>query len=251
MDERAAKGFVGARQYNTYRPSYPPETIAFLRGAAGLCESSTIVDLAAGTGLMTRLLSPAGRLIAVEPIAEMREVLAAEVPEAEVLSGFAEAIPLPPAVADAVVVAQAFHWFANPAAVNEIARVLRPDGALAIVWNIRDRSDPVMRELHTLLEPYRRNSPDFDNLPWREVFEAPSSPLELSDAMRLDWEEPITLERLKGRVLSLSYVALTDDDGRLRVMAALEGLAHSAADDTPVIMKHHTEVFIARRRPEI
>ena len=108
---------------------------------------------------MTRLLPPVGRLIAVEPLPEMRQVLAARVPEAEVIAGTAEHTGLPRAVADAVVVAQAFHWFANPDAVREIARILKPEGVLALVWNVRDSSDAFMEKLYAVLAPHRQNSP--------------------------------------------------------------------------------------------
>ena len=162
---------------------------------------------------MTRSLWPVERLIAVEPLAEMRAVLAREVPEAEVLAGFADSIPAELGRVDAVVVAQAFHWFANAATVREIARVLKPEGALALVWNKRDLDDPLMRGIHECLDPYRSNSPDFDNTPWREPFEAPDAPLRLVGRQRIAWDESLTLGHLKGRVCSISYVALLDDAG--------------------------------------
>ena len=83
-----------------------------------------------------------------------------------------------------MVVAQAFHWFANAATVREIARVLKPGGTLALVWNKSDLDDPLMRAIHECLEPHRRDSPDFDNTPWREPFEEPNAPLRLVDASR-------------------------------------------------------------------
>ncbi len=132
IDDRAARGFTAAEHYDAHRLGYPPAAVTYIREAARLDEESSVVDLGAGTGLMTRLLSPVGRLIAVEPQSEMRGTLQARVPEAEILDGTAERIPLPAAVADAVVAAQAFHWFANPQAVREIARVLRRDGTLIL-----------------------------------------------------------------------------------------------------------------------
>jgi SAM-dependent methyltransferase len=246
IDQRAAKGFTGAAHYDQYRPSYPPETISFIRREAHLGQRSTVVDLAAGTGLMTRLLYPVGRLIAVEPLAEMRAVLAAQVPEAEVLAGYADNIPLETGVADAVVTAQAFHWFPTAAAVKEIARVLKPKGALALVWSKRDRGDPLMRAIHECLEPYRNDSPDFENTPWREPFEAPDAPLKLVARHHMSWEESLTLGHLKGRVLSISFIALLDEAERARVVEQLEELAGSVDDDTPVLLKYFTETLMAR-----
>jgi SAM-dependent methyltransferase len=248
VDSRARYGFAGAERYNAYRPGYPREAVEHIREVAKLSRRSTVVDLAAGSGLMTRLLSPVGRLIAVEPLPEMRRVLAAEVPEAEVLEGTAVHIPLKSHIADAVVVAQAFHWFANTDAANEISRVLKPEGVLALVWNKRDHRDPWMARLREIIDPYRGDSPHHEDMRWREVFAATDSPLTLTEHKTFSWQEQITLERLKGRVLSISFIALLDPTGQSAVFRRLEELAGSDDDQTPVFMKYQTEVFFASRR---
>lgn len=98
----------------------------------GVGHSTTVVDLAAGTGKLTRVLVTTGaRVVAVEPVPAMRTELSKVVPGVEVLDGTAEAIPLPDASADAVTVAQAFHWFQGAAALTEIHRVLRARGGSA------------------------------------------------------------------------------------------------------------------------
>ena len=247
VDQRAARGFTRAWHYDAYRPSYPPEAVAFVREAAGLDTASVVVEIGAGSGLMTRLVGPVGRLIAIEPLAEMREVLRVRVPEAEVVDATAEQTHLPSTLADLVIVAQAFHWFATAGAVDEIARVLRPDGMLALVWNVRDSRDPFMESLYAVLAPHRRNSPGHDNTPWKELFEREGSPLALTSQETFSWEESITLGHLKGRVLSTSYVSLLDEEARSALLCRLEGLIGSAADEAPVRMRHHTEVFVARR----
>ena len=102
-----------------------------------LSSTATVVDLGAGTGKLTRLLVPAfGRVIAVEPSDAMRRKLDAFCPKAESLAGTGQEIPLPDASVDAVFAAQAFHWFDDEPAVAEIARVLRPRGALVLMWNL-------------------------------------------------------------------------------------------------------------------
>ena len=93
------------------------------------------------------LLSPGHRVTAVEPLPEMLDQLRSAVPEATALEGGAEAIPLPAESADVVTVAQAFHWFDHGPALVEIARVLRPGGRVALVWNVRDERQPYVREL--------------------------------------------------------------------------------------------------------
>ena len=95
-----------------------------------------MLDLAAGTGKLTRVLAEhADDVVAVEPLDGMRRVLERRLPHVRVLAGTAEAIPLADGAVDAVFVAEAFHWFDLPRAVAEIARVLRPGGGLAVLWN--------------------------------------------------------------------------------------------------------------------
>jgi len=109
------------------------------------------VDLAAGTGLFTRaLLGRAARVVAVEPDPRMRAVLARRSPEAEVLAGTGEELPLPDGSADALFVSTAWHWLDPDLAVPEIARVLRPGGRLGVIWTSRDRDPDWVAELDLL-----------------------------------------------------------------------------------------------------
>ena len=153
---RLAASFArSADAYERARPGYAPEAVAALVERLDLGPGSVVVDLAAGTGKLARQLVPSGaRIIAVEPLAEMRSLVPAGI---EVLDGTAEAIPLPTASADAVTVAQAFHWFDAEAARREIERVLRPGGLLALVSNRREPSafDDVLarHRTHPPLEP--------------------------------------------------------------------------------------------------
>jgi SAM-dependent methyltransferase len=121
-----------AAEYERGRPEYPTELLDALPVAA----DARVLDLGAGTGKLTRLLVQRyAHVDAVEPLPAMRAILAAAVPSATAVAGTAEAIPFPDASFDAVFAAQAFHWFANDLAMAEIARVLRPGGVLALVWN--------------------------------------------------------------------------------------------------------------------
>ena len=138
VDEIAATGFQrAAGDYELGRPGYPAKAVERLCEEIGIERGQTVVDLAAGTGKLTRLLVellPA-EVIAVEPVAGMRAQLELAVPGVTVLDGTAEQIPLGDGAAHAVFVAQAFHWFRVPEAAIEIARVLDAGGALAIVRN--------------------------------------------------------------------------------------------------------------------
>jgi SAM-dependent methyltransferase len=125
-----------AVEYDDIRPEYAPEALARAGEALGLDDGSQVVDLAAGSGKLTRALARRfDEVVAVEPNDEMRGVLARRSAGIRVLAGTAERMPLPDASADAVFVGDAFHWFDGPAAVDELARVLRPRGGVALLWN--------------------------------------------------------------------------------------------------------------------
>ncbi len=139
-----------ASDYDRYRPAPPPQALDWLVPAG----ARAVLDLAAGTGVVTRELvrQAAGsrRVIAVEPDERMRAVLAARCPAAEVLAGRGEDIPLPDASVDAVVISAAWHWLDPERAVPEITRVLRVDGKLGVIWVSRDERVPWVAEFNRL-----------------------------------------------------------------------------------------------------
>ncbi|KIQ66591.1 hypothetical protein TR51_03370 [Kitasatospora griseola] len=128
-----------ARLYDSIRPAYPAQAVARAIGT----EPVRVLDLGAGTGLLTGVLRAAGHeVIAVEPDPQMRAVAAERHPGTQVLAGSAEDIPLPDGSVDAVVVGQAYHWFTPQDALPQIHRVLRKDGVFAPMWNVRDDRTP-------------------------------------------------------------------------------------------------------------
>jgi SAM-dependent methyltransferase len=132
------------------------------------------LDLGAGTGKFTPLLVATGaHVVAVEPVEAMRARLAAGFPDVTALGSTAEAIPVPNGSVDAVVCAQAFHWFATRAALADIHRVISPGGRLGLVWNWRDETVSWVRKLSELILPYQGDTPRFNSGRWREVFPAP------------------------------------------------------------------------------
>ncbi|HEU4363243.1 MAG TPA: class I SAM-dependent methyltransferase, partial [Mycobacterium sp.] len=137
-----------AAAYERGRPSYPPEAIDWLLPA----DAHNVLDLGAGTGkLTTRLVERGLDVVAVDPIAEMLEVLRGALPATPALLGTAEQIPLPDSSVDAVLVAQAWHWFDPARAVPEVARVLRPGGRLGLLWNTRDERLGWVKELGRII----------------------------------------------------------------------------------------------------
>jgi ubiquinone/menaquinone biosynthesis C-methylase UbiE len=167
----AAAGFSrSAGAYERGRPEYPAAALAQV--VSRLAAGDTVLDLAAGTGKLTRPLLAAGlNVIAVEPVAEMRAALP---PEAVALDGTAEAIPLQAGAVDAVTVGQAFHWFDGDAALTELHRVLAPGGLLALLWNRRVEDDPVNVAIEALLAPHRSGVPTHRGDAWRAAFERTS-----------------------------------------------------------------------------
>ena len=126
---------VNALDYDELRPSYAPEAVAWVTERGSLRRGCVVVDLAAGTGQLSRRFAPLGvEVIAVEPAANMRAVLRERLPTIRVEDGSAETLTLADRTVDAVVVGNAFHHFDRPAAFAEIHRVLRPGGVLALFW---------------------------------------------------------------------------------------------------------------------
>ncbi len=146
-DERLSFGGVADR-YDLARPGYPREAAEWLAGP----RPARVLELGAGTGKLTETMVGLGHeVLATDPDERMLHRLAVRVPGAHACTGTAERIPARSRSVDAVVVAQAFHWFDHPVAVPEIARVLRPGGVLAMVWNHTDESIPWVRRLGALI----------------------------------------------------------------------------------------------------
>lgn len=232
IHEEAARGFErGAEDYERGRPGYPAAAIELLAAELGLGPGRTVVDLAAGTGKLTRELVGTGAwVIAVEPVAAMRGQLARAVPTAEVLDGRAEAIALKDASVEAVVVAQAFHWFDTPAAAREIHRVLVPGGGLGIIYNVWDERVDWVARLERLLDAYRGDTPQRRTSAWREQLDATELFTTLQDQSVTNVVHG-TLDQLEARVASISYIAVLDDAERSRLLAEVRALVaeHSEA----------------------
>ena len=204
---------TAADQYQRGRPEYPALAVEWLIPR----RAKRVLDLAAGTGKLTRSLVAAGlRVTAVDPSAGMREQLAAAVPGAVVLAGTAEKIPLADASVDAVVVAHAWHWFDAALAVPEIARVLVPGGTLSLVWNMRDESEPWVATLGAIMHQHSRQAIDASP----EVG-APFGPPERIDVR---WRQPVTRQEVLDLVASRSYVITMPDQERSRLLGEVAEL---------------------------
>lgn len=212
-----------AEDYERGRPGYAEAALDALE----LPPDATVLDLAAGTGKLTRQLVPRfARVIAVEPLDGMRAVLARVVPEAEALPGSADAIPLPDDSLDAVFVGEAFHWFADAEVLLEIARVLQPRGILAILFNQKDGDfEPKLPEAfwdayHAVAIEKPPEQTVRTGL-WRAPFPGPFEPL-----AEASYPNPVELDRegILAQAASWSMVAALPEHERTELLARLSEL---------------------------
>jgi SAM-dependent methyltransferase len=242
----AAIGFDRSPEaYERGRPDYPADAIAILTRELDLRRGIRVLDLAAGTGKLTRSLVATGAtVLAVEPVAGMRDTLHAGVPAARTIGGLAEAIPLADGRVDAATVAQAFHWFDATRAAEELHRVLRPDAALALIWNVRDDEAPIQAALTALIEPYREETPGHRTSPWREspVWATGFTPIERTTVRH---EQRLDADGVATRVSSISFIARLPAAERASVEDRARALVPPGA---VVALPYRTDLWIARRR---
>jgi len=184
-DELALSFGQDAATYESARPEYPRAAVDWALEPINAAYS-TIIDLGAGTGKLTRTLVATGAdVLAVEPDAEMATELMAQIPGVETYLGRGEAIPLADASADAITYGQAWHWVDGEQGTAEAARVLRPGGVLALLWNVGDESSPLVARMLEIMGP----APADRYLAGGVRVGAPFEPLEEA---RFDWSAPIT-----------------------------------------------------------
>ena len=209
---------------------YPFEAVRRLVKELRITPESTVLDLAAGTGKLTRLLARLGsEVVAVEPVDEMRERLVETLPGITALEGTAEEIPLDDASVDAVTVGQAFHWFDGDAALAEIHRVLRPGSRLGLIWNVKDESVNWVHQLAELIEVYRGNAPRVASGAWKEAFERTElfTPIERA---RFSFVHQTDTATVVARVTSISFIAAMAPRVRERVVDQVHELLATHPD---------------------
>lgn len=227
IHEVAARGFdAGADVYERARPSYPPDAVAWLVEHLRIRPGTTVVDLAAGTGKLTRLLAPtSASLLAVEPVEGMRTPLRATQPDVPVVAATAETLPYADRCLDAVTVAQAFHWFDADRAFAELARVLRPGGRVGMVWNARDRGVAWVDALWRILDGVEKRAPWREHDRWSDAA-AFGDRAGFGDlhAATFHHSQPITADGIVERFASVSHVAVLPDGERAAVLAEIRQL---------------------------
>ena len=244
MSDRALSVGPAASAYDANRPTYPPAALTWALGTDRL----RVIDLGAGTGILTRELVRLGHeVIPVEPDAQMRETLAAGTPDVEPLAGSAEQIPLPDGSVDAVLAGQAYHWFNTERAHPEIARVLRPGGLFVPIWNLRDEAVDWVAELGNLAEGHPAGTPARPRpsgwLRRQGGFGPLFEPLEQAE---FRWIKPMTADSVVAMMATRSYYLTATAERREQIETGTRELVADRGEtfDLPYV----TEVFRAARR---
>ncbi len=237
--EQAGSFGRAAAEYERSRPTYPAAAVQWLVPAG----ARDVVDVGAGTGKLTRALAERGLAVsAVEPLAGMRERLEQAVPGVPALDGRAEEIPLADDSADLVTVAQAWHWVDEERAAAEAARVLRPGGSLALIWNLRDERTAWVERLTEVID--RGAAEELI----AAGFELPP-PFGPTERASFEWSRGLDVETLVELVSSRSYVITAAPEKRERILA---GVRELAANDPELVgrerfdLPYVTECFRAR-----
>ena len=246
--------FTGrVESYRRYRPGYPAEVVETLRRECGLTSASSIADVAAGTGLLTEIFLAAGFAVtAVEPNAEMRAAcatLASQYPKLRVVEGRAEATGLRDGSVDLITVAQAMHWFDLEKAKAEFARVLRPGGWCAVLYNNRRLGgDPFHEGYERLLHEYGIDygavkSQHMGRRRLAEFF-AP----ERMQCASFENAQSFDYAGLEGRILSSSYMPQPGQPRFEEMQAAARRLFAETQRDGALTMVHECVVCWGRIR---
>lgn len=231
-----------ASVYETARPEYPSEAVAFLLepvlGEAG----ARVADVGAGTGKLTKAVKALGDIdvVAIDPDGEMLRELRKSLPETGTMIGMAEELPLPDASRDAVVLGQAWHWVDPVRGSAEIGRVVREGGVLGLIWNIRDASVPWVRRLTDIM--HSSNAEILIDDEGGPVVAAPFGPLERAD---FTWTRPITRDGLLNLARSRSYLITATPEDRARIESELEVFFDELGleGDTTIDLPYRTVAF--------
>jgi SAM-dependent methyltransferase len=236
-----------ADAYERGRPDYPPAVADTITAELSLQPGARVLDLGAGTGKLTRALVEAGfDVIAVEPQAPLRAILASGVGAQRVRAGTAEAIPLEDSTVRVVTVADAFHWFDHQLALAEIERVLEPQGGLVVVTSAPDLDGASWaHEVGSLVAASRPEHPHYDGSSWKEAVAAAGAWTEPRE-VRVSGRYPADSRRLLDWITSFSWIAAMAPDERAGVLARAQQLID--AGHTPATFVVHFTVALAQLR---
>lgn len=236
--------------YVAGRPGYPDEVVSWLSGTFGLGPAATFVDAGAGTGISAALFLRHGfTVLAVEPNDAMREAMIGRLggePRFQAIAATAEATTLPAASVDAVIAAQAFHWFDRGAFRAECARILRPRGVIAVFWNVRRvENSPFAIGYEALLREFGIDylAVRHENVSEAELATFFGGPFARHVCDNVQWLDRLGL---RARLLSSSYVPAAGHPRHEPMLAALENLFQTHQVDGTVAMEYELRAYAAQ-----
>ena len=252
LHEYVSNGFATTTElYERIRPEYPARAIDILVHELGIGPGKVVVDVGAGTGKLTRALVQTGAtLIAVEPLAEMRERLAESVPRAVPFSGTAEHMALRDGSVHAITAAQAFHWFDGDQALAEFHRVLATGGRLGLIWNVRDRRAPWVAAFDAIVDAVDPDRPDHQTGKWRVALERTVlfGPLAERD---VEYAQQLAPAEIVDRAATVSSIASLGERERERVLDRFRELVATHPDirgRERVTLPYITKIYWTERR---
>jgi SAM-dependent methyltransferase len=253
VETSARIGFQrAADRYARARPEAPPSAIDALGRTLGISQDSTVLELGAGTGKLTRLLAPrAGLYLALEPLAAMREQFRRAGVNASLVVGLAETLPVREARVDAIVAAQAFHWFDIPRTLREIHRVLRPGGTVGLLWNVRDESVDWVHRVTEILDRYEDRAPRYRSGAWRQAWD-PSLGFAPLEKQSFPFVQRLDRATALDRFTSVSFIASLNEGRYREAEAALRELldAHpQTAGRSEIDLPYQCEIYTSRSLP--
>lgn len=234
------------QNYVRYRPGYPQEMIDCLKAETGLTADTLVADVGSGTGILTRLFLDNGNTVfAVEPNDAMRAAAEGDLSNYggfQSIDGTAEATTLPDGSVGLVTAGQAFHWFDPRASRVEFARILRPGGVVALVWNMRRHTEPgFMAGYEMMLQSF--------GLSYNDVKQSSR----MSDITRLygngytkrafNNEQVFTFEGLKGRLMSSSYAPPPGHELHEPMLTELRELFNYYQQDGLLTVRYETRLY--------
>lgn len=242
-DGRGLRFGTVAESYDLYRPGPPKEAATLLGDLTG----QEVLEVGAGTGKMTRLLIELGAGVSiVEPDEDMRRVLLRRSPGVRVLLGRAEDLSADEGSFDVAVSSSAWHWFTQPEATNEMARVLCDDGALFVLWNGFSRDDPWIIELTKL-----RHSPDDANTRprgWHATFDPEGPFVDVYD-VTIDWTWTRSIDDVVALFGTYSGAIIQSDENRETMERVVRARLVEHVGDGMVELPMTLRGTTARRRP--
>jgi SAM-dependent methyltransferase len=236
--------------YVLYRPGYPREALELLRNECGLLPSHIVADVAAGTGLFTRMLLENGNSVfAVEPNDEMREMGLQQLSNYDRLvsiAGAAEGTTLCSGSVDFVTAAQAAHWFDLPRARAEFMRILRPGGWCVLIWNERvTDATPFLRDYENLLLQYGTDYREVRHERTTAVIHKFFAPTPCQERV-FKMHQEFDYEETAGRLLSSSYAPLDDHPNHKPMMRELQRIFDAHARNDRVGFEYRTRVYYGK-----